>query len=229
MEIIDFVHLRLMQQQDAAYRDFHAKLIPNVHKSSIIGVRVPVLRGLAKELSKRDDVDVFFQSLPHAYYEENNLHAFLIEGICDYDLCVAELNRFLPYVDNWATCDSMRPKCFEKNKEKLLPQIKCWLAADKEYTVRFGIEMLMVWYLDRDFSPEYPKLVAAVKSDAYYIKMMQAWYFATALAKQYKAAILYLENAQLSTWVHNKTIQKAIESDRIGQKVKSYLCTLKRK
>lgn len=229
MEVLDFVRNKLVQLQDATYRDFHKKLIPNVNQDLILGVRVPLLRKLAKEFETHADVGIFLGALPHTYYEENNLHAFLIENISSYNKCIAELKRFLPYVDNWATCDSMRPKCFGKNRNKLLHEIKCWLASDHEYTIRFGIEMLMVWYLDDDFDAQHLEMVATISSDAYYVRMMQAWYFATALVKQYDAAIGYIIGSKLPLWVHNKTIQKALESDRISKEQKNRLRILKRK
>ena len=218
---------RLFEMQDLAYRNFHSKLIPTVDKDSIIGVRTPELRKLAKELNGTAEAEEFLSLLPHYYYEENNLHGFLLEYIKDYDACIAELNKFLPYVDNWATCDMMAPKCFKKNLSQLSEQCKLWIASGKTYMVRFAVNMLMKYYLDDNFSPEYPELVASVASEDYYIKMVVAWYFATALAKQYDAILPYLENRRLETWTHNKTIQKALESYRINAEQKQYLRTLK--
>ena len=214
--------------QDLKYRDFHAKLMPTVEKSKVIGVRTPELRKFAKEISKTALAADFIKKLPHDYYEENNLHAFLVESISDYDECIKELNRFLPYVDNWATCDMMRPKVFKKNLSGLLTEIRKWLESDDTYTVRFGIECLMCYYLDENFSDEYPSLVSAIRSDEYYIKMMQAWYFATALSKRFDDIIPYIEQNRLDTDTHNKTIRKAIESYRITDEQKAYLKTLKR-
>lgn len=223
-----YIRERIFALQDLKYRDFHSRLMPTVEKELIIGVRTPDLRKLAKEISKTPHSREFLKILPHKYYEENNLHAFLIESIKDYDLCVAELNRFLSFIDNWATCDMMRPKIFKKHLPELLEQIKIWLESDDTYIVRFAIEMLMCYYLDGHFTPEYPEMVAEIRSDEYYIKMMQAWYFATALAKQYDAVIPYLEQNRLDSDTHNKTIRKAIESYRITDEQKKYLRTLKR-
>lgn len=221
-----YVQERLFALKDEGYRDFHAKLIPNIEKDRIIGVRTPALRKFAKEFSKSEHKDAFLEILPHKYYEENNLHAFLIETIKDYDECITALDRFLPFVDNWATCDTMSPKVLGKNKDRLISDIKRWISDDKTYTIRFGIGMLMKHFLDEDFSHEYPEAVAGIISDEYYVNMMIAWYFATALSKQYASIIPYLENKRLSDWVHNKTIRKAIESYRITKEQKIYLRTL---
>lgn len=217
----------LFENQDLKYRDFHSKLMPTVDRNTIIGVRIPILRKIAKNLKNDENINSFLQSLPHKYYEENNLHAFVIEQIKDYDKCIMEINRFLPYVNNWATCDSLRPKCFSKNTDKLLLEIKKWLKSDYTYTVRFGIEMLMKFYLDENYNSTYLKYVSMIKSDEYYINMMIAWYFATALAKHWYDTIDYLEENKLSFWVHNKTIQKAIESYRIKDEQKVYLKSLR--
>ena len=216
-------------QQDEEYRVFQSKLIPTVDPKQVIGVRTPVLRKLAKELMKQEGAEKFLTKLPHEYYEENQLHGFMIGEIKDFDTCVAETERFLPYVDNWSTCDQMPPKCFKKHREELLEYIKKWMSSDQIYTVRFGIGMLMRLYLDDAFRPEYLDMVAAVQSEEYYVKMMVAWYFATALAKQYEATIPYIEEHRLPVWTHNKTIQKAVESFRITPEQKEYLRTLKRK
>jgi len=197
--------------------------MPTVEKELIIGVRTPELRKFAKEFSKSPFAAKFLETLPHKYYEENNLHAFLIEQIGDYGKCIAELNRFLPYVDNWATCDMMRPKVFKKHLPELLDQIKIWLKSDDVYTLRFGIEMLMCHYLDGNFSEEYPRWVSEIRSDEYYIRMMVAWYFATALSKQYEAVIPYLEKKKLDSDTHKKAIRKALESYRIPADKKAYL------
>ena len=222
------VRQRLLALADEQNREFVAKLVPNVDKERILGARTPQLRKLARELA-REDMSQFMEQLPHAYLEENALHAFLIEQIRDFDLCLAETERFLPYVDNWATCDSLRPKAFRKNREALLPAVRRWLAAEHVYTVRFGLGMLLSHYLEADFSPEYLDWAAALRWDAYYVKMMVAWYFATALAKQYPAALPYLEERRLDRWTHNKTIQKAVESYRITPEQKAYLKTLRQK
>jgi len=214
----------LLSMQDTGYRDFHARLMPNIDKDTIIGVRVPKIRALAKQI--KNDTGDFLEKLPHKYYEENNLHALLVSQIPDFDECIEKLNRFLPYVDNWATCDIMSPKSFKKNKEKLLLQIENWIKSGHTYTIRFGIEMLMTHFLDDDFDEKYLEQVSLIKSDEYYINMMIAWYFATALAKKWDFAVKYLEDARLSQWVHNKTIRKAVESYRITEKQKEYLKTL---
>lgn len=216
----------LFKLQDLEYKKFHSKLMPTINPDTIIGVRTPDLRKLANSLKDYDD---FFNDLPHQYYEENNLHGFLISQIKDYNECIKELNKFLPYVDNWATCDGLRPKCFKKNTDKLLSEIKKWIKSNHTYTVRFAIEMLMTHFLDDEFDERYLELVANVKSDEYYINMMIAWFFATALAKQYEYAIIYVENNILPVWVHNKTIQKAIESYRISDDKKRFLRTLKQR
>lgn len=219
------VQKSLFELRDEEYKQFSASLMPTVNPDTVIGVRVPLLRKLAKKT--KDSKDVFLSSLPHDYFEENNLHAFIISDISDFDECIGQVERFLPYVDNWATCDGLRPKCFAKNKAKLLEHIQAWLCADEPYTVRFGIEMLMLHYLDEDFNPDMLQAVAKIRSDEYYVNMMIAWYFATALAKQWKESVSFLENKKLSTWVHNKTIQKAVESYRLSAEQKQYLKSLR--
>lgn len=228
-EIEKEIRERLFALQDLKYRDFHSKLIPTVNPEQVIGVRTPALRKLAKEYAKRPEAEAFLQMVPHTYYEENNLHGFLLESRKDFDQCVRGVDAFLPYVDNWATCDMMSPKVFKKHLPELLLYIKSWLASGHTYTVRYGMGMLMQHYLDEAFNEAYPELVAGVRSEEYYINMMIAWYFATALAKQYDAVIGYLEQNRLEPWVHNKTIQKAVESYRITDEQKAYLRTLKRK
>lgn len=225
----EYICKRLFELQDTGYRDFHSKLMPTVKKELVIGVRTPDLRRLAKEISKTEYAAEFLEILPHKYYEENNLHAFLIEEIKDYDECISQINRFLPFVDNWATCDMMRPKIFKKHLPQLLSEIKKWINSDDVYAVRFGVEMLMCHYLDDAFRPEYPEWVSQIKSDEYYIKMMVAWYFATALSKRYDDIVPYLENYRLDTDTHNKTIRKAIESYRITDEQKAYLCSFTQK
>ncbi len=220
---------RLFELQDLKYRDFHSKLLPGIDKETIIGIRTPVLRKFAKEFAKTEEAEAFLQELPHHYYEENNLHMMVITGIRDYDVCLAEVKRFLPYINNWATCDLPMPKCFAKQKEELLPEIRNWIGSDHTYTIRYGIGALMNFYLDEDFRPEYLKLAASVQSEEYYVNMMIAWYLATALAKQWDATIPYLEERKLLPWVHRKTIQKAVESYRITEEQKVYLKTLRDK
>ncbi|MBQ1289922.1 MAG: DNA alkylation repair protein [Lachnospiraceae bacterium] len=217
----------LFDMQDLKYRELQTGIIPSRDPQTLIGVRTPALRSFAKQLAKREDLSDFLNDLPHLYFDEDQLHAFIISEIKDYDTCMAELEKFLPHVDNWATCDQMSPKVFKKHKEELLVKIREWIASDKPYTVRFGIGMLMQHFLDEDFDPAYPELVAGIRSEEYYVKMMIAWYFATALAKQYETVLPYLENRRLDAWTHNKAIQKAVESYRITPEQKEYLRTLK--
>ena len=217
----------LFALKDEKYREFHKKLIPTVDENTVIGIRTPALRKYAKEVSGTPGAEVFMQTLPHEYYEENNLHGFLSEGMKDYDECIVCLDAFLPYVDNWATCDLISPKVFKKHKDELLVKIKEWMASDRVYTIRFGMEMLMTHFLDEDFKPEYLGMAADVHSEEYYVNMMIAWFFATALAKQYEASLPYIENHCMDRWTHNKTIQKAIESYRITDEQKRYLKSLK--
>ena len=226
-EAENYVRKILFEMQDLSYRDFHSRLMPTVEKELIIGVRTPELRRFAKEFSKSPFAAKFLETLPHKYYEENNLHAFLVEQIGDYGKCIAELNRFLPYVDNWATCDMMRPKVFKKHLPELLEQIKIWLTSSHTYTVRFGVKILMSFYLDEHFKPEYLDMVADICTDKYYVSMAVAWYFATALAKQYEHTLPYIQNKRLDTVTHNRAIQKAVDSYRISEKQKTYLKTLR--
>lgn len=225
--ISDEIRDELFKMQDIGYRDFNSKLIPTVKKEDMIGVRTPELRKYAKKLLKEEGVEDFLHSLPHKYFDENQLHAFIISEIKDFKLCIDELINFLPYLDNWATCDQLSPKIFKKYRNDLLPHIYEWLKSEKTYTVRFGIGMLMEHFLDEDFKSEYPEMVAAVRSEEYYINMMTAWYFATALAKQYESILPFIEGNKLDTWTHNKSIQKAIESNRISAEQKNYLKGLK--
>ena len=220
---------RLFELQDKKYRDMQIKIIPTVNPDTIIGVRTPDLRRLAKELLK-GDYKSFINDLPHKYFDENQLHAFIISGIKDYDECLDCFNKFLPYIDNWETCDQQSPKVFNKNvnKDKVLKEIKKWIKSKNTYTIRFGIGMLMRNYLDKDFKPEYLELVSNIKSKEYYVNMMIAWFFATALAKQYESTIPYIENNKLDIWVHNKTIQKSVESYRVTDEHKDYLRSLRR-
>lgn len=217
------IQQQLFELQDMAYRDFHSRLMPDIDKETVIGIRVPVLRKYAKSIAGTELAEKFIKELPHCYYEENNLHMMLITGIKDYARCLTEIERFLPYIDNWATCDFPAPKCFEDHKEELLPVIKRWIASSETYTIRYGIGMLMRLYLDEDFDPEYVRIVVGVKSDEYYVNMMIAWYMATALAKQWDAVIPYIEEHRMSDWVHRKTIQKAVESYRITDEQKKYI------
>ncbi|MDD4689454.1 MAG: DNA alkylation repair protein [Eubacteriales bacterium] len=221
------IQKNLFTMQDLSYRDFHARLMPTIDKDTIIGVRTPLLRKYAKENFKEAKYIDFLKDLPHTYYEENNLHGFIIEQIKDYDKCIEEIEKFLPFIDNWATCDLMHPKIFKSHLQELLPKIRVWIASDKTYIIRFGIGMFMCYYLDDAFNASYLGMVADINSDEYYVKMMIAWYFATALAKQYDDAISYIEGQKLSKWTHNKTIQKAVESYRITENQKAYLKTLR--
>jgi len=224
----DEILQRLFALQDVEYQVFQSKLIPGISSETMIGVRTPALRALAKEFAKRDDAGEFLAALPHRYFDENQLHAFIISLGKDYAETLAAVDAFLPYVDNWATCDQLSPKVFRTHRAELLPEIWRWMASEHVYTCRFGVGMLMQHYLDADFDPAYLERVAAIRSDEYYVNMMIAWYFATALAKQYDAALPYLEQQKLDVWTHNKAIQKAVESFRITPEQKDYLKTLKK-
>ncbi len=217
----------LFRLQDKDYALMQAKIIPTVSRDRIIGVRTPALRDFAKSLSKDQDIGEFLSYLPHQYFDEDQLHAFVISLEKDYDKCIGKVNAFLPFIDNWATCDQLSPKVFKKEPEKLLSFIQTWINSDKTYTVRFAIGMLMKYFLDEHFDTKYAELVAEVRSAEYYVNMMIAWYFATALAKQYESVLPYLEDRRLADWVHNKAIQKSIESYRITDEQKAYLRTLK--
>jgi len=222
----EIIRGHLSDLQDLKYKDFHTKLIPGVDPDTVIGVRAPALKAYAKEL-KNTDVSGFLADLPHKYYDENNLHGLLIMSIKDYDEGLAAIKAFLPYVDNWATCDLLRPVSFKKHRAELLEEIRLWLRSEHTYTIRFGMEMLMTHFLDEDFKPEYLEWLAEIRSQEYYVNMMLAWYYATALAKQWEATLPYIENRRLDKWVHNKTIQKAIESFRVTDEHKAYLRTLR--
>ena len=222
-EVIPKVQQDLFTMQDLKYRDFHAKLMPTVEKESVIGVRVPVLRTYAKKFGKTEEAKQFLKILPHQYYEENNLHGLLIEQIKDYELCIEELERFLPHIDNWATCDLLAVRTVKNHLNSYIKKIDRWLESEYIYTIRFGINMLMRYYLDDAFRPEYLEWVADVRSTEYYINMMRAWYFATALAKQPDAALPWLTEKRLDLWTHNKAIQKAVESRRIPPGMKQLL------
>ena len=217
----------LFALRDESYATFQAKLTPTVDKSLFIGVRVPDVRKLAKKIKDEPFVATFLQELPHKYYDENMLHGLLISEMKDYDKAITETDYFLPFVDNWAVCDIMSPKIFKKHKSDLIAKIREWVKSSETYTVRFGIEMLMCHFLDDDFLLEYLEIPATVRSDEYYVNMMIAWFFATALAKQWNSTIPYIEKNRLDRWTHNKTIQKAVESYRITDKQKVYLRTLK--
>ena len=218
---------RLFELQDLEYKKFHSKLMPTVNENKIIGIRIPVLRKFANDFAKSEEAEKFIKNLPHEYYEENNLHAFMLEKIKDFDKAVKLTENFLPYVDNWATCDMFMPNVFKRNKQEILPYAIKWIKSKHTYTVRYGIGILMRLFLDDDFSKEYLKMVADIKSEEYYVNMMIAWYFATALSKQYECTVKYIEQKNLDKWVHNKTIQKAVESYRVSMETKEYLKTLK--
>ena len=219
---------RLFELQDTGYRDFQSRLMPDVPKEKVIGVRTPALRKLAKELAGTEEAAAFILQLPHKYYEEDNLHTFLICEMKDYDDCMAEVEQFLPYIDNWATCDCFTPKVFKKHRAEVYEKIKQWLGSAETYTVRFGIVTLMD-YLKTDFEKQMLSLVADIRSEEYYIDMATAWYFSMALVWQYNAALPYLTEERLDKWTHNKSIQKATESRQIDDKTKEYLRTLKRR
>ena len=225
--VIKNVQRELFEMQDLKYRDFHAKLMPTVDKGTVIGVRTPELRKFAKEYGKTEEAKIFLQVLPHQYYEENNLHGLLIEQIKDYDQCIEELERFLPYIDNWATCDLLAVRTVKKHLDLFIKEIYRWMESKHTYTIRFGMNMLMRYYLENEFKLEYPEKVAAVRSEEYYVNMMRAWYFATALAKQYEKILPFLEEQRMEVWTHNKAIQKATESYRITPEQKEYLRTLR--
>lgn len=225
--ITDEIRKTLFENADESYKQFHSKLIPNIPPERIIGVRTPAVKKLAKTYGIRPDIDEFLSDLPHKYYDENNLHGFIIADCKDYDRTVKYLNAFLPYVDNWATCDLLKPKAFEKNRDKLKKDIDIWLSSDEVYTKRFAIGMIMCHFLDGDFDVSYFPKIAEIRSDEYYIKMMQAWFFATALAKQWEEAVKIIEEHKLDTWTHRKAIQKSCESFRITKEQKEYLKALK--
>lgn len=222
------IQKKLFELQDIGYAEFQSKLTPTVPRETFIGVRVPEVRKLAKSYSKDPECQEFLKELPHLYYDENMLHGLLLSEMKDYDACISAVDIFLPYVDNWAVCDIMSPKVFKKHKEELLEKIKIWAASDKVYTCRFGLEMLMTHFLDEDYKSEYLEIAAGVHSEEYYVNMMIAWFFATALAKQWDTTIPYITENRLSEWVHNKTIQKSRESYRITDGQKKYLKGLKR-
>jgi 3-methyladenine DNA glycosylase AlkD len=217
------VYEMLLEAKDDKYRDFQVKLVPNISPDTIIGVRTPDMRKIAKEVFNSPEKDEFLKELPHKYYEENLVHFFIIAMIKDFDECIEKVDEFLPYVDCWPVSDQATPKSFKKNHAKLLPYIKNWIASDHVYTARFGIRMLMNEFLDDDFKDEYLELVASKEGDDYYLKMMVAWYFATALAKKYDESVKYIEGRKLDDWIHKKAIQKAVESFRVTDEHKEYL------
>lgn len=224
---MNFIQKRLFSLQDEKYKSFNSKLIPNIPIDSQIGVRIPDIRRLAKEIRNTDEAESFLNTLPHKYFEENNLHGYLIEWINDFDEAMELTEKFLPYIDNWATCDTVSPKVFRKNLPLLYEKIKEWLKSGDTYTIRFGVNMLMKFFLDENFSEEVLKLVCEIESEEYYVNMVRAWFFATAMAKQRKKTLPYLEEKRLDKWTHNKTIQKCIESYRITKEDKQKLKEMK--
>ena len=224
MNVID----ELLKSKDLEYKTFQSKLIPNIDSSTMIGVRTPKLKSIAKDLYKYNDYELFLNSLPHNYYEENIIHGLVISEIKDYDLCINYIDKFLPYIDNWAVCDQTNPKVFKKHKKEILIKINEWIKSKEVYKIRFGVKTLMNYFLDDDFNKDYLKLPLIIKNDDYYVKMMIAWFYATALAKQYDETIKIIESNVLDIFIHNKTIQKAIESFRVTDEHKKYLRTLKR-
>ena len=227
--ITNEIRKELKKLQDNGYREMQVTIIPTLEADSIIGVRTPALRQLAKELAKREDISEFLTDLPHKFFEENQLHAFILSGMKDAESCIRLVDEFLPYVDNWATCDQMSPKVFKKHKQLLLEYVDKWIRSEHTYVKRFAIGMLMEHFLDEDFKTSYLTKVSKIRSEEYYVNMMIAWYFATALAKQYEDTLPFIEKQKLDKWTHNKSIQKAVESYRITQEQKEYLKTLKRK
>ena len=227
--IIDDIRKELFALQDEKYRDFQAKLIPTIDPEKMIGVRTPDLRSLAKEFAKREDIPEFLEALPHGYFDEDQLHAFILSGMKDYESCIEGVCAFLPFINNWATCDQLSPKVFRKHREDLLGHIREWIASGETYTVRFAAGMLMEHFLGDDFEPEHAEMVVGIESDEYYVNMMRAWYFATALAKNWEDVLPYIEKRRLDAWTHNKAIQKSVESRRITDEQKAYLKSLRTK
>ena len=228
-QAVEEIRARLFSLQDTEYKAFQSRLMPTVSPEAVIGVRMPQLRRIARELTANPEAAAFMADLPHRYYEENTLHGLLISRMNDYAMVVQALDKFLPFVDNWATCDCISPRVFARHPDALPAQLHCWMGSRHTYVVRFAVGMLMQFYLDSAFRPAYLDWVAEVHSEEYYVNMMLAWYFATALAKQPQATLPFLQQNRLSTWVHNKTIQKAVESYRIPPEQKTYLKTLRRK
>ena len=221
------IYKELQALKEKEYADFQAKLVPTIEPSTILGIRVPKLRAIAKSYMRDQECQVFLDSLPHNYYDENMLHAILISEMKDYDKCINRLEAFLPYVDNWAVCDIMSPKLFKRYRGDLMTRIKVWIASEETYTIRFGLGMLMTHFLDEDFRLEYLDMASSIRSDEYYVNMMIAWFFATALAKQWEVSLPYIEGKKLDDWTHKKAIQKARESLRISKEKKEYLKGLK--
>jgi len=221
------IQKKLFEMQDLSYRDFHSRLMPETDKEKVIGVRTPELRKFAKQLYGTPEANIFLSQLPHGYYEEDNLHAFLIEQITDYSKVISKLDKFLPYVDNWATCDMMKPKTFKNHLPELKEKCFEWLDSSCTYTVRFGIVMLMTHFLEDKFDISIPERISQIRSEEYYIKMAVAWYFATALSKRYDEILPFIKCNKLDPWTHNKTIQKSLESYRITPEQKKELGMMK--
>ena len=243
MPIDTEIQRKLFVLQDLRFRDFQRCLIPTIEPEKIIGVRTPQLKVLAREISNAQDLRknsendkdkfiiesrYFTSLLPHFYFEENQLHAFIINRYTNFNIALSLTDIFLPHIDNWATCDQLRPKCFNTNLPDLYIKCNKWINSKRTFSVRFAIGMLMNYFLDDNFTIQSAELIASIKTEEYYVNMMIAWYFATALAKQWDAAISFLAEDKLSVWVHNKTIQKAIESFRVTDEHKNFLRTLKR-
>lgn len=224
---VSMIKESLLALRDAKYKRFQENLIPTVSADRIIGVRTPALRSLVREIEAAGDADAFLDHLPHDWFEEDQLHAFLISDIRNFDRCIQEVERYLPLIDNWATCDQLSPRVFRRNQEKLLPHIATWLEDKHSYTIRFAVKMLMDHFLDDAYDPCYPERLCRIRSDEYYVNMMIAWYFATALAKQYDSILPFIKKRKLPTWVHHKTIQKALESRRITLEQKVLLRSLR--
>ena len=225
---MDVIVKKLFDNRDLEYRDFHSRLIPNIDKERIIGVRTPVLRKLAKEISKSDYVDEFLEELPHKYNEENMLHGMILSiKYKDISVLLLKLDKFLEYVDNWAITDMISPKIFKKYPDKVYKYILKWINSKHEYKMRFGIVSLLQFYLDENYNKEILNVVSKIKSDYFYVKMAIAWFYSFALIKQYDDTIIYFENRLLGKWIHNKSIQKAIESYRVDKERKEYLRSLK--
>lgn len=217
----------LFKLQDISYKEFHSKLIPTVDKNTIIGIRIPLLRSYVKKIKYTKEADMFLNTLPHTYYDENVLHALLLSEMTDYEMFIKHIQVFLPYIDNWAVCDVLKPKSIKKHKQIFIDEIKNWILSKDTYTIRFGVVMLMTYYLDEDYQKEYLTYLLQVKSDEYYVNMAISWFYATALAKHYDEVVEILKDKKLSVWIHNKTIQKAIESYRITKEQKEELKKLK--
>lgn len=219
----------LFAMREPEYAEFQRRLIPNIPPATIVGVRVPKIRALAKRVSRTMEAEAFLDELPHKTFDENLLHGMLVAEMKDFDRCLEAVDRFLPFIDNWAVCDTLSPKVFKKGKERLLEKVRGWVSSEHEYTCRFGIGMLLTYFLDEDFETELLTIPASISSDAFYVRMMISWFFATALAKQWDATIPYITENRLAPWILNKTIQKAIESRRISDERKAFLREFKRK